>query len=77
MKKDVSLPTATEASIIAVMTIGRIANGNVKRLNNVRAGKTISVVSGSLLVNTKTVKVEQDTRKGVLDQVKFATALEK
>ena len=38
------------------------------------AGKTISVVRGSLRVNTNTAKVEQDTRKGVVDQVKLATA---
>ena len=54
------------------MTIGKIVSGNVRRLNKVKAGKTISVVSGWLCVSTKTVKVEQDTRKGVVDQVKFA-----
>ena len=75
MKKDVSLPTATEASIIEVITIGNIASGNVRRLNSVSAGKTMSVVRGSSFVSTNTVKVEQETRKGVVDQVKFATDL--
>jgi len=55
------------------MTIGRIAKGNVRRLNSVKAGKTMSVVNGVSLVKTKTVKVEQETRKGVVDQVKLAT----
>ena len=61
--------------MIAVITMGSTAKGNVRRLNSVNAGKTISVVSGSFCVKTNTVKVEQDTRKGVVDQVKFATAL--
>ena len=75
MKNAVKRPTATEASMIAVMTMGNTAKGKVKRLNSVRAGKTISVVNGSSFVNTNTVKVEQETRNGVVDQVKFATAL--
>lgn len=61
---------------MAVITIGSTAKGNVRRLKRVKAGKTISVVSGSSFVRTNTVKVEQDTKNGVVDQVKFATALE-
>lgn len=60
---------------MAVMTIGRTAKGKVKRLKRVSAGKTISVVNGSFFVKTNTVKVEQETKNGVVDQVKFATAL--
>lgn len=77
MKKEVNRPTATEASIIAVITIGNTAKGNVRRLNRVSAGKTMSVVNGSSFVRTKTVKVEHETRKGVVDQVKLATALKR
>ena len=32
--------------MIAVMTIGRTARGNVSRLKSVNAGKTISVLRG-------------------------------
>jgi hypothetical protein len=56
-----------------VMTIGRIANGKVRRLKRVKAGNTMSVVSGVSVVKTKTVNVEQETRKGVVDKVKLAT----
>src|ERR1700730_14331602 len=38
VKNAVKRPTATEASIIDVMTIGRIASGKVNKLNNVSAG---------------------------------------
>ena len=76
VRKLVRRPTATVASIIDVITIGRTAKGKPSRLKSVRAGKTSSVVKGSVLVRTKTVKVEHDTRNGVVDQVKFAKAWE-
>lgn len=75
VKNAVIRPTATDASIIEVITIGSIARGNVKRLKSVNAGKTMSVVSGWLWVNTKTVNVEQETKNGVVDHVKLATDL--
>jgi hypothetical protein len=56
------------------MTIGKIARGKVSKLKRVRAGKTMSVVRGVFCVNTNTVNVEQETKKGVVDQVKLATA---
>src|SRR4051794_8101735 len=52
--------------------MGRIERGNVSKLKSVKAGNTISVVKGLSLVNTKTVNVEQETRKGVDCQVKLA-----
>ncbi|KAI7408387.1 hypothetical protein KC328_g123 [Hortaea werneckii] len=60
---------------MAVITIGNTASGKVSRLNNVNAGKTISVVRGACEVATKTAKVEHDTKKGVVLQVKFAIAV--
>src|ERR1700712_1626504 len=75
MKKSWSLPTATEASMIAVMTIGSTASGNVSRLNRVNAGKTISVLSGLSWVATKTANVLQLTKNGVVLHVKLATAV--
>ena len=73
VKNAVNRPTATDASIMEVITIGRIAKGKVRRLKSVKAGNTISVVKGVSVVKTKTVKVEQETKKGVVDQVKLAT----
>jgi hypothetical protein len=72
VKKAVRRPTATDASMIDVITIGKIANGNVSRLKRVKHGNTISIVNGASWVKTKTVKVEQETKKGVVDQVKLA-----
>src|SRR5450756_719375 len=65
VKNAVKRPTATEASMMDVITIGKIAKGKVRRLNSVKAGNTMSVVNGVSVVKTKTVKVEQETRNGV------------
>jgi len=73
VKNAVRRPTATEASMMEVITIGSIASGNVSRLKRVNAGNTISVVNGVSLVRTNTVNVEHETRNGVVDQVKLAT----
>ena len=65
-KKLVRRLTATVASMIDVITIGRMASGKVRRLNKVSAGKMISPVNGVSFVNTKIVKVEQETKNGVV-----------
>ena len=52
-----------------VMTLGNTARGKARRLNNANAGQTTSVVSGSSLVKTNIAKVEQETKKGAVDQV--------
>jgi hypothetical protein len=54
---------------VYVMTLGRTASGNVSRLKRANAGQTTSVVRGSGLVRTKIANVEQETRKGAIDQV--------
>ena len=56
------------------MTFGNTARGNARRLNNAKAGQTTSVVRGSGRVRTKMPKVEQDTRKGAVDQVMLLNA---
>ena len=60
-------------TVVEAETI-RMARGKVRRLKSARAGNTISVVKGTSCVQTKTAKVEHDTRKGVVDQVKLANA---
>ena len=62
IKKSVNRFTATDDSIIEVITVGRIESGKLSKLKRVKAGNTISVVKGVLLVSTKTMKVEQETR---------------
>jgi hypothetical protein len=57
-----------------VMTLGNTARGKARRLNSARAGQTTSVVRGSDCVRTKIPKVEQDTRKGAVDQVMLLNA---
>jgi hypothetical protein len=56
------------------MTLGKTASGKADKLNNAKAGHTISVVRGCCIVNTKMANVEQLTKKGALAHVIFDRA---